>query len=137
MNVNNAIEEKKKTPNRKKEGLLLAIVFIIIIGIVLVVYGKIQSEGSVAIVTIDGDEYGRYPLSRDQEIPIKINGETTNYLVIKNGMADVTEANCPDLLCVNMKAISKDGETIVCLPNKVVVEVESETEQTDLDATVQ
>ena len=38
------------------------------------------------------------------------------------------EADCPDQLCVHQKAISKDRETIVCLPNKVVVEVKSKTE---------
>ena len=51
------------------------------------------------------------------------SGKTTNLLVIKDGKADVTEADCPDKLCVHQKAISKTNETIVCLPNKVVVQV--------------
>ena len=43
------------------------------------------------------------------------------------------EADCRDQLCVNQKAISADGESIICLPNKIVVEVESDKES-ELDA---
>ena len=62
-------------------------------------------------------------MTKDQEIPIIIAGKETNHLIIKDCKADVTEADCPDQICVDQKAISKEGETIVCLPNKVVVEV--------------
>jgi hypothetical protein len=40
----------------------------------------------------------------------------------------MTEADCPDKLCVQEKAVSKNGETIVCLPHRVVVEITSEEE---------
>ena len=43
------------------------------------------------------------------------------------------EADCPDLLCVHQKAISKEGESIICLPNKVVVTIRG-GEETELDA---
>ena len=56
-----------------------------------------------------------------------------NLLVIQDGKADVTEASCPDGICVNHRAISKQGQSIVCLPNKVVVEIEN-GEESDLDA---
>ena len=74
-------------------------------------------------VTVDGKIYGTYPLDKDEEISIQKDGKTTNLLVIRDGKADVTEADCPDKLCVHQKAISKTNETIVCLPNKVVVQV--------------
>ena len=56
--------------------------------------------------------------------------------MIKNGKADMTEANCPDLLCVHQKAISHQGETIVCLPNKIVVSVAG-GEESEIDTVVQ
>ena len=62
-------------------------------------------------------------LGEEQEIPIVQDGVTTNVLTIRDGRADMTEADCPDKLCVHQKAISKNHEMIVCLPNKVVVEV--------------
>ena len=67
--------------------------------------------------------YGTYALGEEQEIPIVQDGVTTNVLTIRDGRADMTEADCPDKLCVHQKAISKNHEMIVCLPNKVVVEV--------------
>ena len=36
------------------------------------------------------------------------------------------EADCPDLICVHHKPISRQGESIVCLPHKVIVEVTGE-----------
>jgi hypothetical protein len=41
-------------------------------------------------------------------------------------------ASCPDQICVKHKAIYKNGETIICLPNEVFVEVES-SEEKDVD----
>lgn len=74
-------------------------------------------------VTVDGSVYGTYALGEEQEIPIVQDGVTTNVLTIRDGKADMMEADCPDKLCVHQKAISKNHEMIVCLPNKVVVEV--------------
>ena len=107
----------------KKDLLLLIVVAVIIIVIALCFFLRKDAEGGRAVVTVDGEEYGQYPLSEEQEIPIVIAGRETNLLIIKDGKADVTEADCPDQICVNQKAISKEHETIVCLPNKVVVEI--------------
>lgn len=107
----------------KKDLILLLIVAVVIIVIALCFFLRKDAEGGMAVVTVDGEEYGRYPLSEEQEVPIVIDGKETNLLIIKDGKADVTEADCPDQICVNQKAIAKEHETIVCLPNKVVVEI--------------
>ena len=44
-------------------------------------------------------------------------------LVIFDGKADMESADCPNQICVHHSAISHTGETIVCLPNRVVIEV--------------
>ena len=45
------------------------------------------------------------------------------------------DASCPDQLCVHQNAIDKTGQTIVCLPNKVVVTVENgEEDEVDIMA---
>lgn len=137
MSVNNQPQNKTQKKGKKKEIILLAVIFVIILVVAVIFYGGKKDDGSIAIVTIDGVEYGSYALSEDQEIPIVINGVTTNHLIIKDGMADMIDADCPDQLCVNMKSISMNAETIVCLPNKVVVEVESDTQISELDATAQ
>ena len=80
-------------------------------------------EGAYASVEIDGAETARDPLDTDTETVIGNRGGSYNLLVIKDGKASVTEASCPDGICVNHRAISRTGETIVCLPNRVVVRI--------------
>lgn len=128
---------------RKRFGrndiILISVIAIISVALLLVwklVYLKGQNADSDAFVkvTVDGRVYGTYPLSKDDTIEIKnVDGDVTNTLVIKDGVADVTAADCPDHLCVKQKAISKEGESIICLPNKVVVTVKSNT-KSDIDS---
>lgn len=79
-----------------------------------------KEEGAAVIVSINGVTVAEYPLDKDGIFPIN-NG--TNILVIESGTARVADASCPDELCVRTGKISKTGEKIVCLPNKVMVEV--------------
>ena len=79
-------------------------------------------------ITVDGVVQGTYSLEKDNEIAITGDGWTNN-LVIKNGYADMTEADCPDKICVNHVKISQVGESIVCLPHKVVVEIVGEKQK--------
>lgn len=129
--------ETSRSGNKKKELLVFAIIIIVIVIVAVFIYGPQRDRGSEVVITIDGEEYGRYPLNKNVEIPIKVDGKTTNHLIIQDGTADMISAECPDQTCVNMKEISLDGETIVCLPNKVVIEVESDTNTSGLDAMAQ
>ena len=84
----------------------------------------ILPEGNRELLTREGEVYGTYSLSQPQTVKIKNSkGKTTNVLVIRDGKADMKEADCPDKLCVHQKAISAENESIVCLPNRVVVTV--------------
>ena len=92
------------------------------------------SHGSIRI-TVDGEEYGTYSLAKDQTI--KIND--TNVCEINDGKAHMISAECPDHLCMKQKAIDEKGGTIVCLPNKVVIEGEKSvgsdnTDELSIDA---
>lgn len=115
----------------KKKDILLIFMILLVAGLTYLVHDRIgqRAAGYVTIKT-NGVIEGTYSLGEDQEI--EINGGT-NRLVIKNGKADMTGATCPDKLCVNQKPVSKDRESIICLPNKVVVEVDS-SEHSKFDA---
>ena len=78
-----------------------------------------QPQGNYAVVTVDGVEYGSYRLDESQEV--KING--TNRLTIADGEASMTYAQCPDQICVQTPPASDEHDMIVCLPNKVIVEI--------------
>ncbi len=98
----------------------------------LPVYGS-RERGREAVVTVDGEIFGVYPLENDADILIPGAANLNNRLVIKDGEADIIEAGCPDKTCVRMRKIKYKGETLVCLPNKVVVEIKGEGED-DFDA---
>ena len=111
--------EKKK---RRRADLLLVLLLLAVggvIGLLALVSGR---PGGAVQVRVAGEIRGTYRLDAEQTIRIEGIGGT-NLLIIADGSASVTEADCPDKLCVHQKAISKNHEMIVCLPNKVVVEV--------------
>ena len=104
----------------KKNDWILVVVILVFAGVGFLIYTSFgrQTAGIVKI-TVDGELFGTYSLEKEQEI--KIND--TNRMIIKDGQADMIEADCPDQICVNHQKISKNKETIVCLPNKVIIEI--------------
>lgn len=80
-------------------------------------------------ITVSGEEYGTYSLEEDQVIKV---GDT-NVCEIKDKKVSMISADCPDQLCIHQRTIQLQGETIVCLPNKVVLEITG-TRQTDQEA---
>ncbi len=81
-----------------------------------------KNEGDTLRITIDGVLYGEYSLADNQTVTMT---EKLGYnrLVIENGTAYMADADCADKYCMAYKPISKNGETIICLPHKLVVEV--------------
>lgn len=113
--------------------IFIGILTVILLIIFLLFQFLDGEDGAKAEILVDGVSYGTYSLEMDQEIPIEIDGKVTNVLKISDGKADMVEADCPDKLCVHQKAISKNNETIVCLPNKVVVQIIS-SEESEFDS---
>lgn len=82
--------------------------------------GKLtQGEAAELRITVAGEIYGMYSLEEEQTITVN----DTNVCEIKDGYVSMTEADCPDQICVHTARISEDGGSIVCLPNKVVLEI--------------
>ncbi len=86
-----------------------------------------RGEGDCIEVRIDGELYGIYPLSRDMRLEISSgeSGMQINVLVIEDGRAFVESATCPDGICSDHRAIMREGESIVCLPHRLVITVYS------------
>ena len=94
-----------------------------------------QSGDSVAI-SIDNQSYATLPLDQNTTLTIPGKNGGENILEIKNGAASITHADCPDKLCVHQKEIKNQGESLVCLPHKVIVSVIS-SEKAELDGIAQ
>lgn len=77
-------------------------------------------NGAGVIVRVDGEKVGEYSLYEDGSY--SLNGGT-NILKIEDGCAYLTDAICPDHLCIKQGKVSKTGQTITCLPNKLTVTV--------------
>jgi hypothetical protein len=117
------------TDAKKRRNEVILIVSLLLslslIGALLLLFSK---EGDTVIVTVDGAVFGEYPLCEDRVVEIRTNS-TLNILVIRDGRAHIREASCPDGICAAHRPIFRDGASIICLPNKVVVSVSSENEK--------
>ena len=120
---------KKKIFGNRNEIILIIIILLISIGSFFVYKGIFRAPGAYVEVMVDDEEYGRYSLNDDCNVSIETK-YGRNELMIKDGMADMTDADCRDKICVSHKAISKNGETIICLPHKVVVRIVSDQSDT-------
>lgn len=107
---------------RKKDFILMAVLIVTAAASALLIAFARRTAGAVVRVTIDGVFYGEYRLSEDQSVSID-EKYGHNRLVIENGSAYMAEADCPDGYCMEYKPISRGGETIICLPHRLVVEV--------------
>ena len=109
--------------SRKKKIIadLALILVLVLVGLSVFLACELMGEaGEWVVVSVDGEEVGRYSLRVDGEY--SLNGGT-NLLVVADGEAYVSEADCPDLVCVRTGRVSRGGERIVCLPNKLEIKV--------------
>lgn len=111
---------------RKADLLLLAAA--LVFGAVLAAVLLLRSPGGTVQVRVAGAVTAGYPLDVDASYTITGANGGTNLLVIEDGAARIEEASCPDGVCVHTGCIRRNGQSIVCLPNQVVVEIVSETE---------
>lgn len=94
-------------------------------------YGIWDRISGTKLTVIYGNEiYGEYDLNEDQTI--EINGGNT--CEIKDGKARMISADCPDKLCVHSREISDTGESIVCLPNHVILKITGDDEEDNIDS---
>lgn len=108
---------------KKSDLILLCSVLLAALAIFGICAAFTLSRGETVVVRVDGEEYVRLPLGEDTELLIEgVNGGT-NLLVIKDGKAYISEATCPDLVCVHTGS-ADELKSIVCLPNRVTVSIE-------------
>ena len=107
---------------RKKD--LIIIVFLVLIVIITMMLNS-HDSGDIVRITINNEVYGQYDLHKNQTINI----HDENIIVIQDNEVYMKEANCPDKLCVNQGNIDISGESIICLPHQLVVEIVSDDDK--------
>lgn len=103
-------------------GLLFAV---IVIGGLLLYRGLGRGEGTVAVISVDGEELERVDLSKvRKEYDLEISTEYGNNTVhIEPGAISVTAADCPDHVCMRQGKLTGSGIPIICMPHRLVVEI--------------
>lgn len=110
--------------NRKfKQYILVFSLTILLAGALYVTSLLLRQEGAYAVVYVGDKESVRFSLAENREYVIESEDGGENVLKIEDGHARVISANCHNQVCVHSKAISFEGESIVCLPHQVKVEV--------------
>lgn len=112
-----------KSGQKKRDLLLLAV---LLAAAALLFAGREFFAGRPAVmvsVWVDGAETITLDLNQDDDIVIENGNGQTNHLIIEDGKAFLTEASCPDKLCVRQGAISETGQTIACAPNRVSITI--------------
>lgn len=103
--------------NKKIRNDIILVLSLAALAGLLLLFTAFSDKGAYAEVTVDGELYGVYRTDRDTTVDI--NG--TNTLVIKDGEVFMQSACCENRTCVKQGAITKVGESIICLPNRVTV----------------
>ena len=108
----------------RNDIILIAVILIICLGVFLCFKSNLKS-GKSAVVTVNGEKV--MTLSLSENTIKKINTDLgENIIEINSGVVNISQADCPDKICVHHRAIKSTGETIVCLPHKLVVEIAGE-----------
>lgn len=115
----------------KKMDIVIIAVLLIISFTPHLIFFKTSQKGSknnYAIIKVDGKIHKKIDLSnvkKSEKVNLNLpNGKNT--LLIKNNSIQMKSANCNDALCVKQGNISKVGQTIICLPHKLIIEIKGD-----------
>ena len=116
----------------KKADLVLFVLLLLLGAASVLAVQLLAGASDAAVVTVNGETYGTYPLSQDREIRVETE-YGSNVLTIRSGAVSVTESDCPNHDCEGFAPISRSGQVIMCLPHRLVVTV-SGSEEPEVDA---
>lgn len=96
-------------------------------------YVRVEQGGKLlAVYALNEDRREVFPFAEGGDALGDTSKDAGNVLVIEHGAVHMEEASCPDKLCVRQGEKSRIGETIVCLPHRLVVTVISAQEAEEI-----
>ena len=113
----------------KADLILMAAIVIIGLGISIFLAAG-SHQGNKVEITKDGKLWGTYSLDGEHKITIR-DGKELNVVKISGGKVTMESANCKNQVCVHHSPVSRTGESIVCLPHKIVVSIKGEENEYD------
>lgn len=120
---------------KKKNTIYFLIALLILIGSGFIIQNLFfGNPGATAIIEQNGEKIYELDLNENTSLILEDGQGGSNTITIANGTIAVTDANCPDLVCVHTGAISHTGEIIACLPHTLIITI-SETDPQKTDST--
>lgn len=118
--------------SHKKQNVIFIIILLIASFAMLffVIMGKQRQKGDKVLIYVNGTLVQEVSLEVEAEIVIHGN-PGDNVLVIRDGKAYMKEASCENHVCIQQGEVSRNGETIICMPNQIIVEVSAEKQEID------
>ena len=113
----------KTTPFTKNDIFLLTLLVILGVALSVWVYFPSPRGNGILEVRLNGQVQMRLPLDENTEQEISGADDITNRFRIQDGSVKMTEASCHDHTCINTGSIHSAGETIVCLPHRLVLAI--------------
>ncbi|MCR4399175.1 MAG: NusG domain II-containing protein [Firmicutes bacterium] len=91
-------------------------------------YARTWKRGNVLVVNVKGVDVERVPLARGAGRTTKTVGGLIgrSTFEVEDGRVRMVSSDCPDKVCIRMGWVERQGQAIVCLPNRVVLKVEPE-----------
>ena len=129
----------KSVTGKIKAGDIVLVALVIaasIASMVPVSRASAGEKGSLAIIEVNGEEVRRLELGDNQGYrTLKVQGaQGASTVVVEYGTVWMAESACRDKLCVGMGRIDSTGQSIVCLPNRVVIRITGGGKPRDVDA---
>lgn len=118
-----------------KKGDIIIIIVILIAAFALWQYNNyIANKSSInnLVIEVNGNVYKKIPISelkKEKQIHIALENDKYIDIAADESGVHVKEVTCPDKLCQKTGVINKVGQSIVCLPNKVVIYYEGKYDQ--------
>lgn len=115
----------KSERNRKKRNERILFAGLAAVILILFAFNYLTSRKNAVLVevSVDGQILETYRLNETVNTVIESSRGGTNHLIIQDGGVSISEASCPDKVCVHQGGIRETGQSLVCLPNKVIVTI--------------
>ncbi len=108
----------------KKHDLILVLAVLTAAALLLAGRTLFFSRPPVSVtISVDGKDVMTLDLNQDDDQIIESPGGGRNRVIITDGAVHMEEASCPDKVCIKQGAVSETGQSIVCLPNRVIVTI--------------
>ncbi|MCQ4636783.1 NusG domain II-containing protein [Anaerovorax odorimutans] len=114
----------------RKADIILAVILIVLGLAASYALSAGEESGQMVRITVAGEEYATYSLAEDRTVTVDKDNHT-NKITIKDGAVSMTFSDCKGQDCVHQGKITKTSQSIVCLPNKIVIEIEGENQEYD------